>query len=271
MFLTNKSTNREEYQNIHATIGAMSKEFSKGFYNASHKHERAQLVYGISGIMELHASGKIWILSPMTALLIPENFEHSMLAITDISLRTLYIKPEVANDINNGNIKLLKVDNFLKELISRSISISVDYTEQSIDGKIMDVIVYELNVAKEISYSIPVPTTYKLIQLEEMIMQNHILLKEKICFWSDFFCISSKTLNRLILKDLGFTFNVWRQYMSVKISLIQMSENKSLTHIAYDLGYQSPSNFCRMFKNITGQNPSLFNQALNGFVAQTYL
>lgn len=265
MFLTSKSTDREEYQHIKRTIGAMHKEFSRGYYNAPHQHERAQLVYGIMGIMELHANGKTWILSPKTALLIPGNIEHSMFAITDISLRTLYIESKVANNIYRGSVKLLKVDSFLKELIGRSTSISVDYDEGGIDGKIMDIIIHELKVAEEISYSIPAPITSKLILMENMIMKDHILLKEKVDYWSELFCMSTKTLNRVILKDLGITFNVWRQYLSVKISLIQMSENKSLTNIAYDLGYQSPSNFCRMFKNITGQNPSLFNQALNQY------
>lgn len=159
MFLTNKSTNLEEYQNIQGTIGAMPKEFSRGHYNRPHQHERAQLVYGISGIMEVHANGQIWILSPKTALLIPGNMEHSMSAITDISLRTLYIKPDVAQDINQGSVKLLKVDGFLKELIGRSTAITVNYDAGGIDGKIMDVIIHELKVAEEIYYSLPAPTT----------------------------------------------------------------------------------------------------------------
>ena len=126
----------------------------------------------------------------------------------------------------------------------------------------MDIIIHELKIAEEIRYSIPTPTAERLIKIENMITNNHLLLKEKIGYWSDYFYMSSKTLNRLILKDLGVTFIVWKQYLAVKISLIQMSENKTLTNIAYDLGYQSPSNFCRMFKNITGQNPGVFNQAL---------
>ncbi|WP_434279211.1 AraC family transcriptional regulator [Acinetobacter sp. CE-15] len=262
MFLTNKSTDREDYQRIQRRISAMPKEFPKGFYNAPHQHERVQLVYGITGIMELYANGQIWILSPKTALLIPENTEHSMLAITNISLRTLYIKPEILNSVEDGYIKLIKVDNFLKELIERSTLIPVDYVENSIDGKIMDIIMHELKFAEEIFYSIPSPTVINLIKVESMIMQDNLLLKKKVDYWSKLFCMSTKTLNRLILKDLGVTFNTWRQYLSVKISLIQMSDNKSLTNIAYGLGYQSPSNFCRMFKNITGQNPSLFIQAL---------
>lgn len=262
MFLANKSTNREEYQHIHDNIGAMPKEFSKGFYNAPHQHERAQLVYGISGIMEIHVENRVWILSPKTALFIPNGIVHSMQAITDISLRTLFIKPEIANDINSYQVKLLRVGNFLKELIERSTFIPINYLENSINGKIMDIIVHELKMAEEIIYSIPTPTHQKLIEIETLIMSNYLLLTEKVEYWAELFFMSSKTLNRLIFKDLGITFNVWRQYLCVKISLIQMSESKSLTNIAYDLGYQSPSNFFRMFKNITGQNPGAFNQAL---------
>lgn len=262
MLLANKSTNREEYQNIEGNIGAMPKEFLKNYFNPPHYHERVQLAYGISGIMEAYVNGKVWILSPKTALLIPSNTLHSMRAITDISLRTLYIKQDIVNDISSESVKLLKVGSFLKELIERATYIPIDYCIDSIEGKIMDIIIYELKVAEEIRYSIPTPTAEILVVIENMIMSNHLLLKEKIGYWSNHFCMSSKTLNRLILKDLGVTFIVWKQYLAVKISLIQMSENKNLTNIAYDLGYQSPSNFCRMFKNITGQNPSVFSQTL---------
>ena len=262
MFLANKSTDREEYQNIQSNIGAMPKEFVKGYFNSPHYHERAQLVYGISGIMEVYVNEQVWILSPKTALFIPGNTLHSMQAITDISLRTLYIKKEISNDIIKGNVKLLKVGNFLKELIERATLIPINYDMNSVDGKVMDIIIHELKIAEEIRYSIPTPTVERLIKIENMITNNHLLLKEKIGYWSDYFYMSSKTLNRLILKDLGITFIVWKQYLAVKISLIEMSENKNLTNIAYDLGYQSPSNFCRMFKNITGQNPGVFNQAL---------
>jgi len=262
MFLTNKSTDREEYQNIQNNIGVMPKEFIKGYFSPPHYHERAQLVYGISGIMEIYVNKQVWILSPKTALFIPNNILHSMRAITDISLRTLYIKKEIANEIYNEDVKLLKVSGFLKELIERASLMPINYDINSINGKIIDIIINELKFAEEIRYFIPTPAAEILIKIESMIMNNHLLLKEKIGYWSDYFHMSSKTLNRLILKDLGVTFILWKQYLAIKISLIQISERKSLTNIAYDLGYQSPSNFCRMFKNITGQNPSFFNQVL---------
>ena len=251
--VSNKSANRDDYQFIARSIGAMPKEFAQGHHNLPHTHDRDQLIYASHGIMQIKSQHKQWILSPEMALLIPHHVEHEMTALSDVSLRTLFIHPNV---YSHAGIKMVHVGTFLKELILKAMTFPIEYDEHGIDGKVMDLIVHEIHHNYVEDFALPIVTHPKLQSIEQEAMHNTILLTQTIDDWAKHFHCSSKTLSRLIQKELGMGFQLWMQLLTVKISLVKMAQHEPLTQIAYDLGYASLASFSRMFKKTTGQSPS---------------
>ncbi|MBP6116667.1 MAG: helix-turn-helix transcriptional regulator [Neisseriaceae bacterium] len=253
-----KSVDRNDYQHIPQLIGAMPKEFVKGFHNLPHAHERVQLIYASAGIMEVKTAERQWILSPETALLIPKNLLHEMTALSTISLRTLFIHPKALSGHQSEQVQFIKVNSFLKELIIKAASLPMAYDEHGIEAKLMDLILFELRHHQSNHFVLPNTHDKKLLLIEQRMMDDYALLAESIHYWAKTLHCSTKTLNRLTHKEIGISFQLWKQYIMIKISLILMAQQRSLTQIAYDLGYASLPSFSRMFKKITGKSPSDF-------------
>ena len=49
-----RSTDPRDYQRVGRPLGVMAKTFPAGFVVAEHRHERAQLIHALSGVIELH-------------------------------------------------------------------------------------------------------------------------------------------------------------------------------------------------------------------------
>lgn len=71
--MTQRSTNPEDYQRIEATAAVMLKKYSAACHVDLHQHERGQLVYATSGIIELSSENQWWLIPPRSAIWIPAN------------------------------------------------------------------------------------------------------------------------------------------------------------------------------------------------------
>ena len=69
---------------------------------------------------------------------------------------------------------------------------------------------------------------------------------------------SSRTLARGFLRETGLTFGRWRQQARLLEALTRLAQGQSVTNVALDLGYESPSAFTSMFKRALGKTPSAY-------------
>lgn len=258
MSTPDKSTDRDDYQHIPQRVGAMPREFAKGFHNAPHRHERAQLIYACSGIMEVHVGRQQWVLSPSTALLVPAMLEHEMRALSPVSLRTLFIHPDVGPLPREGQASLIRVTRLLQELILEAVALPMAYEEDEIAGKVIDLILYEMGRHRIHEFILPETSDLRLRFIEQEIMARPELLAQSVEYWANLLHFSAKTLNRLIQRQLSVNFREWKLLITVKLSLVLLGQGRPLTQIAYELGYTGLSSFSRMFKKVTGQSPSSF-------------
>lgn len=69
---------------------------------------------------------------------------------------------------------------------------------------------------------------------------------------------SSRTLSRVFLREAGMTFSEWVRRMRLSLALDRLKAGQSVTTVALDLGYASPSAFCAMFRKMLGSTPTRF-------------
>ena len=72
------------------------------------------------------------------------------------------------------------------------------------------------------------------------------------------FGMSSKTLSRLCQKELGISFEAWRQQIKLMKAIELLSGNPTTTDTAQALGYHADSAFIHPFKKLTGLTPTEF-------------
>ncbi|WP_371135039.1 helix-turn-helix domain-containing protein [Thalassospira sp.] len=76
--------------------------------------------------------------------------------------------------------------------------------------------------------------------------------------WSKHCGASSRTLARLFLRETGMPFRDWRQKLRLLHALEKLANNRPVTEIALDLGYDNTSAFIAMFRKAMGTTPGSY-------------
>ena len=69
---------------------------------------------------------------------------------------------------------------------------------------------------------------------------------------------TGRTLARHFRLETGMTFGQWRQQIRILEALKRLGKKESVTTVAIDLGYDSPSAFISMFKKALGKTPGQY-------------
>ena len=73
--------------------------------------------------------------------------------------------------------------------------------------------------------------------------------------WADRSGLSRRTLTRLFRRETGQSFSAWRQRVRLLESRARLGAGESVTSVALDVGYDSPSAFTAMFRRELGAAP----------------
>lgn len=240
----------------------MSRSFPGAYLNDWHTHPRAQLVYGVTGIMEMRTPSGLWVLSPLRALWVPAGIEHQMRSHGPVELRTLFIQQsDDSPDSMPRSECVVQVSSLLKELILRATELPMEYDEAGPEGKVMDLILSEIKQSQGGRLYLPTLKDERLKRLEALI-SNDLSDNQNLETWASQLHVSGKTLNRLIYKETGTSFSNWRQSLRIHMALLRLAAGEQITSVALDVGYATPSAFTRMFRRVMGVAPSeYFKQA----------
>ncbi|MGK0442018.1 MAG: AraC-like DNA-binding protein [Pseudohongiellaceae bacterium] len=84
--------------------------------------------------------------------------------------------------------------------------------------------------------------------------QNQSSLSE----WADQLGYSRRTLIRRIKKETGMSFREYRSQARILASLQYLVSGESISNVALDVGFGSPSAFIQSFKAVIGKTPKQF-------------
>lgn len=76
--------------------------------------------------------------------------------------------------------------------------------------------------------------------------------------WGKMVGATGRTLARHFRLETGMTFGQWRQQIKILEALKRLGMKESVTTVALDLGYDSPSAFISMFKKALGKTPGQY-------------
>lgn len=222
-----------------------------------HTHQRAQLLYAVSGVMRVTTEIGVWVVPPQRAVWIPPGIEHHVKAQgTALSLRSLYIDVSQRSDLPD-ECCVVTVSPLLRELVLAAMSIQADPPIDSADGRLVAVLLDQIKVLPMMSLHLPMIKDKRLRALADELMDdpgNPRTLGE----WSTHVGASERTLARIFVKETGMTFGHWRQQVRLLDALARLARGDSVTEVAYDSGYASQSAFISMFRKALGKTPKKY-------------
>jgi AraC-like DNA-binding protein/quercetin dioxygenase-like cupin family protein len=235
-------------------VSALANSFPAGDVIPPHHHSRAQLIFGVQGVMTVQAGSGLWVVPPSHALWMPAGVEHTIRMSGQVEMRTIYIDPKHMRRAP-GECRVLFVSPLLRELILRAMSIPRMYDERGMDGRIMQLILDEVVLLRPQPLGLRMPSDTRLLRLCDRVLSNLsdctsiVQLGEEVG-------LSERSIIRLFPKETGMSFGRWQKQARLMKAFELFDQGRSVTYVALELGYSSPSAFSKMFRRWMGTAPA---------------
>jgi AraC-like DNA-binding protein len=217
---------------------ALNDEYPAGFVDPPHSHERTQILYASVGVMA------VWI---------PAGRKHEVSCRHSVSLRTLYLDATLGRDPNL--CRVFEVSNFLKALILEVAGFDPLYNVNGREGRIVAVLLEEIDRMPNAPYQVSMPADPRLVRVCRAILGDPSDGRD-LNDWAKIAGMGRRTFTRSFKKETGMGVAIWRQQARLMHALSLLASGESITKVAFEVGYDSPSAFTAMFHRAFGVPPS---------------
>jgi AraC-like DNA-binding protein/quercetin dioxygenase-like cupin family protein len=221
-----------------------------------HHPDRHQLVYAETGVLVVRAGMGRWVVPSTRAIWMPAGTGHQVHCIGQVQMRSLYVTPAAMRQPPAGP-SAVSVTPLLAALIRAAASVQQPYVEDSRDGRVMRLILDEMQTLPVLPLHLPEPKDARLRMIGRQ-LERHPDDASTLHDWAQRLQVDVKTIQRLCTRELGMTFGQWRQQARLLRALERLAVGEKVIDVALALGYESPSAFTTMFKRRFGLTPSQF-------------
>ncbi|SHF91451.1 transcriptional regulator, AraC family [Streptoalloteichus hindustanus] len=245
----------DKVDDIDRAVLAIGTDYPPGHLLPLHRHRRAQLLYGATGIMRVETADGSWTVPPHRAVLIPPATDHQVL-MDRVSTRSLYLEPSAVPWFPT-RCQVAEVSPLLRELLLAAVDLPAEYDRHGRDGALMELVLHELRTLTPLPFDLPLPARAGLRERCEA-FQLAPNIHDDPGSWAAGLRVSTRTFNRLFRDQTGLSFQQWRQRACALHAIRLLSQKRTVTQVATALGYDTPAAFSAMFRRQTGATPSSF-------------
>ncbi|MGE0438417.1 MAG: helix-turn-helix transcriptional regulator [Steroidobacteraceae bacterium] len=222
----------------------------------THRHSRAHLFYCAEGVFRLVGKNATWLVPPSQAVWIPSGAEHNAYATQPVALLSLFVDASATSGLPD-ECRVVHIAPLLRELIFKAVDVGNGYAANGSAARLMQVILDELHGLEAAPLSLPLASDKRIRQLCEALLANPAD-ERSLAVWAPRAGASARTLARLFTRETGLTFAEWRRQMRLLEAMDRLGKGQTVTRVALDLGYESPSAFIAMFRRTLGASPARY-------------
>lgn len=233
-----------------------------------HDHDVNQLCYPLRGVLEISTPLGAWIVPPHRAAWIPAGVAHAHRAHGPTEMRTL-VFAQTVNPLSLDRPTVLAADPLLREVIAALCeSQGPDGAPAEQPGHALDarqrrhlelVALDRLRRVEELPFSLPAPRDDRLRALAG-ILAAEPADERSLTELGRRVGASERTLSRLFRTELGMSFPQWRGQLRLQRALTLLAAGRSVTAVAGDCGFRSPSAFIDAFRRAFGTTPGRYRE-----------
>lgn len=240
-----------------AVIG-FAGDYRDGDVLAPHCHDRAQLLYGLTGIVMVATDDGAWMMPPECGLWIPPRTVHEVRMIGPVRARSLYLLPDAVAGMPD-HCEVLAITPLMRSLLNEAVRLSEAHEPTGRDGALVALLLHEIASLSPMQLSLPLPADPRLKAMCQDFLQEPTLSAsiDRCCARLR---MSRRSFTRHFRIQTGLSFVDWRQRACVLAAIPRLAAGEPVTDVAMDLGYANPAAFSTMVKRATGQTPSYYGK-----------
>ena len=249
----------EQVEGVARPIVAVGNDYPNGHHHPPHRHRRAQLLFAEHGTMLVQTAQGAWMVPPSQGIWIPAGVLHAITMLGPVATRSVYLDPDMAPR-PASHCRVVGIAPLLRQLLIAAADLPAEYDDASRAGRIMSLLISEIDAAPELPLSLPLPADGKLAQRCRRFIEQPTM-RDTIDTWSRDLAMSRRRFTREFRYQTGLSFASWQRRACLLSALPRLSRGDRITTIAFDLGYASPAAFTAMFRHATGMTPSRARRA----------
>jgi len=232
-------------------ITGLATTYPAGTVIKSHYHSAHQIVHAIAGAMRVTAENLVWFLPLARALWIPAKVEHTIQCDGIVHMRTAYLNPSCLDAPHE--VQMIFVSPLMREILVRLSS----EKSREVDDLLCNLLLHEIHSGCISPFTIPVPKDSRIATLAEQ-LRNDPANKMSMTDFARQLGFSERSLIRMLRLETGLTFRELRRYSRIMVAIEKMAGGNSITQVALEVGFETPSAFSQAFKQVTGETPRKF-------------
>lgn len=225
-----------------------------GYTVPLHSHRHIQLLCVFSGVVLVSTGLGCWMIPPGHALLIPDQLEHSVEMLSDVSMRSVYLLP---GTLTRRGPEVLAVTELVRSLIVEAIRLRDAAVEGRKTQLVLDLLAEEVATLEPRPLGLPFPSDARLSVLCRAFMEAPSA-QVRLDDWADRLAMSRRTFTRFFLRQTGLSFATWRQQACLFACLPKLADGAPVTQIAMLAGYDNVAAFTTMFTRRLGTPPRAY-------------
>lgn len=242
------------------TVRTFGARYPDGFVLGDHEHAWSQLLHASSGVMIVDTPRGSWVVPPQRAIWLPAGTSHRVTMRGEVAMRTIYFAPAVAIAIDG--IHVVEVSPLLRELLVYAAKLGKLDVRIPHQARLAGLVVDLLSTIPTMPLALPVPRDPRALRVAEAVRGDPSESAD-VTVLARSAGASVRTIERLFVAETGMPFGRWRQQARLLSALTLLAGGASVTRVALDVGYASPSAFIAMFKSALGTTPSRFFGAMS--------
>src|SRR5579863_756050 len=154
-----------------AQITSLAQDYPAGHVVRLHFHNRDQLVFASRGVMTVRVSDSTWVAPTNRAVWIPATIPHTILMSGEVSMRTLYLRPQLAKAMPR-NCCVVNVSPLLRELILHTCTIGVLNKGARRQRHLIDLSVDQLDTIQTLPLQLPDPSDPRALRVANALLSK---------------------------------------------------------------------------------------------------
>lgn len=244
-----------EVEDLDRDVVAIGTSYPAGHVLATHRHRRAQFLYGASGVMRVETAQGTWTVPPQRAVLVPPGTDHAV-HLDGVDTWSLYLEP-TAVPWFPSRCRVVDVSPLLRQLVAGAVEIEPRYARAGRDATLLALVLHEMRRCAPLPLDLPMPADPALRdECRAFLAAPRIDVGPDQ--WARRLNLSVRTLHRRFVAETGTGLAAWRRRACVLHALPGLGAGRPVAAIAADLGYASPGAFTTTFHGLLGAPPSAF-------------
>lgn len=232
-----------------AGVTSFVHDYAPGETIAMHAHDRDQLVYASAGVMTVRTGEGAWVTPPHRAVWIPAGTPHAIAMSGRVAMRTLYFRPVLVRGLPR-KCCVIAVSNLVRELI-------LHICAHGADRHVSALLARQLRALPTLALELPMPSDARACRVAERLAAEPGTQAELASLCRDAGA-SRRTIERSFIAETGLSLGRWRQQSRLMHAVQLLGGGATVTEVAYEAGYATPSAFTVAFHKTFGATPTAY-------------